>query len=55
MITGADEPSYNYFKIGRLKPFDRETSIRSLDEGLKGKCRELYGEDYEITGEPPRG
>ncbi|BCU67747.1 hypothetical protein HS7_11840 [Sulfolobales archaeon HS-7] len=49
MITGAKEPFYNYFKIERLKPFDKETSVRFLDEGLKDRCKEHYEKVYEIT------
>lgn len=53
MITGAREPFYNYFKIERLKPFDKETSMRFLDEGLRGRCREHYEKVHEITGGIP--
>ncbi|AAK42280.1 ATP-binding protein [Saccharolobus solfataricus] len=49
MITEAKEPFYNYFKIERLKSFDKETSIRFLNEGLKGKCKEYYEKVYELT------
>jgi hypothetical protein len=49
MITQSKEPFYNYFKIEKLKPFDKETSIRFLNEGLRGKCKEYYEKIYEIT------
>ncbi len=49
MLENPKEPFYNFFKIERLRPFDKETSIRFLDEGLKGRCRDLYERGYEIT------